>query len=216
MPFMSIRAKIAKIRFALRGLNERDIDPDPIAQFHAWFDVARRSGIELPEAVALATATSAGVPSARMLLLKGADSAGFRFFTNFESRKCGEMAENDRVALLFHWAELARQVRVEGRVEKLPTADAEAYFRTRPRGSQVGAWASRQSAELSSRAELEDKMAEYERKYSGKDVPLPPFWGGYLVRPERIEFWQGRADRLHDRFLYVREEDAWRVVRLSP
>lgn len=164
----------------------------------------------------VATAAPDGAPSARMMLLKGVDPRGLVFFTNYESRKSDELFANPRAALVFHWAVLQRQVRIEGTVAKLAPAESDAYFRTRPRGSQIGAWASKQSAELSSRAELDQRFDEYQKRFAGQDVPLPPFWGGFRLAPETLEFWQGRVDRLHDRFRYRREEGRWMVERLSP
>jgi pyridoxamine 5'-phosphate oxidase len=213
---MSLRAKIKKVAGALTGLSEAHVDPDPIVQFKRWFEEATHSGIELPESVTVATATRDGAPSARMMLLKGVDDLGFRFYTNFDSRKGAVLKENPRVALVFHWAELARQVRVEGAVERLSDEESNAYFQSRPRGSRIGAWASAQSSVLRDRAELEAKAAERKQEFAGGEVPLPPFWGGYLVKPERIEFWQGRADRLHDRLCYTRGADTWELVRLAP
>jgi len=197
----------------LPGLTETD---DPIAFFQRWFDDARQAGLFLPESMALATATRDGRPSGRMVLLKGVDQRGFEFYTNHDSRKGAELAENPRAALTFHWGLLERQVRVEGTVAKLSREESEAYFRTRPRGSQLGAWASKQSAVLESRQVLESEFREVERTYAGRDVPLPEYWGGWRVRPERIEFWQGRLDRLHDRVCYTRDETCWRVTRLYP
>jgi len=170
----------------------------------------------MPEAMALATATADGVPSVRMVLLKGADADGFTFFTNYESRKGGELEQNPRAALCFHWKELDRQVRVTGTVTRVSAAESLAYFESRPEGSRVGAWASRQSRPLTSRDELLARVDEIGARFAGGDVPLPPFWGGYRVRPERIEFWQGRPDRLHDRFAFDRVPGGWTVVRLYP
>jgi pyridoxamine 5'-phosphate oxidase len=164
----------------------------------------------------LATAAPDGAPSARMMLLKGVDSRGFVFFTNYESRKSNELLANPRAALVFHWPVLQRQVRVEGAVARLPQAESEAYFRTRARGSRIGAWASKQSAELSTRAELDERVREYEAKFAGEDVPLPPFWGGFRLAPAAIEFWQGRVNRLHDRIRYTRTADGWSIARLYP
>lgn len=189
---------------------------DPIAFFQAWWDDARASGIYLPESMTLATATPEGAPSARMMLLKGVDQRGFVFFTNYQSRKGGELQVNPRAALVFHWAILQRQVRVEGVVAKLTQPESEAYFHTRPRGSRIGAWASRQSADLSSRAELDQRVREYQTRFAQEDVPLPPFWGGYRLTPSVIEFWQGRINRLHDRLRYTRTDSAWTVTRLYP
>ncbi len=164
----------------------------------------------------LATATPDGMPAARMMLLKGVDQRGFTFFTNYESRKGRELLANSRAALVFHWAVLQRQVRVEGSVERLTHAESEAYFQTRPRGSQIGAWASRQSAELSSREELDRRVREHQDRFAGQAVPLPPFWGGFRLTPTAIEFWQGRINRLHDRLRYVRDGSGWTVARLYP
>jgi pyridoxamine 5'-phosphate oxidase len=211
-----LRALATLGRGVLRGLSEETAGPDPIALFGKWFDAARRSGVYLSEAMALATATSDGIPSARMMLLKGFDARGFRFFTNYESRKAEELTENASAAIVFHWARLHRQVRIEGTVEKLGEEESAAYFRTRPRGSQLGAWASRQSSVLASRRQLDQQFDDAEARYRGREVPLPAFWGGYRLVPRRIEFWQGRANRLHDRLLYEREGSGWRVSRLSP
>ena len=212
----NLRALLTMGRGVVKGLSDLDVTDDPIEYFKRWFEDAKRSGLFLPEAVCLATATDAGAPSARMMLLKGVDQRGFVFFTNYDSRKGDELAVNPRAALVFHWAILERQVRVEGRVERIAEEESEAYFRSRPRGSRIGAWASRQSAPLAERAELERQVREIEGRYPGEDVPLPPFWGGFRLAPERIEFWQGRIDRLHDRLRYTRSDDAWIVERLYP
>ena len=164
----------------------------------------------------VATATPDGVPSARMMLLKGVREGHFVFFTNYESRKGGELARNKHAALVFHWSELQRSVRVEGTLERTSAADSAAYFHSRPRGSQIGAWASHQSAALVERDELENRVREIEQKYPHGEVPLPPFWGGFQLTPNRIEFWQGRAHRLHDRFQYNRAGTGWKITRLSP
>ena len=199
-----------------RPLCEEDVPPDPVAQFRAWFRAAEEGGVRLPETMILATASAAGAPSARAVLLKGLDERGFAFFTNLESRKAVELGENPRAALVFHWPALGRQVRVEGRVAPVDRAEAEAYFETRPRGSRIGAWASPQSAVLGSRDELDRLVADEEAAHPGDDVPLPPFWGGYRVEPEVVEFWQHRESRLHDRLRYRREGDGWVVERLAP
>ena len=194
-----------------------DLLPDPMAQFRRWLDEARGAGVALPEAMTLATAGADGVPSARMVLLKGAEEDGFRLFTNTESRKGRELAENPHAALVFHWTqEPRRQVTVAGRVEPLPRTESETYFRTRPLGSRLGAWASRQTTVIPGREALDRAFAAAEAEH-GDDPPLPPWWGGYLLVPERLEFWQNRPDRLHDRFRYTREADgAWIVERLAP
>jgi pyridoxamine 5'-phosphate oxidase len=193
-----------------------DLDPDPLAQFRAWFAEAEAAGVPVPEAMALATATAAGRPSARMVLLKGADEAGFGFHTNYESRKGEELAANPRGALLFHWQAVGRQVRVEGSVERTGPAESEAYFRTRPLGSRLAAWASPQSRPLADRAELERLYEEARSRYGEGEVPLPPHWGGLRLVPDAYEFWQHGEDRLHDRVRYTRAAGGWRRDRLAP
>jgi len=211
-----LRALVTMGRGMATGLSELEAGADPIALFSDWFATARQSGIFLPESMALATSTPDGVPSARMMLLKGFGADGFVFYTNFESRKGGELLENPRAAIVIHWPILERQVRVEGTVEQLTPEESAAYFRTRPRGSQLGAWASRQSAELENRAAMEQRFREHETRFKGGEVPLPPFWGGFRLVPRRIEFWQGRLNRLHDRLRYTRDGDRWTVTRLYP
>jgi pyridoxamine 5'-phosphate oxidase len=191
-----------------------DLDPDPLRQFERWFAEAR-GAVAVPEATALATAAADGRPSARMVLLKGTDERGFAFYTNTESRKARELAENPRAALLFHWPPLGRQVRVEGAVERVARDEAEAYFRTRPLASRVAAWASPQSRELADRRELEARVAAAAGEH-GDDPPLPPHWGGYRLLPDAYEFWQHGDDRLHDRVRYQREGRGWRLARLAP
>jgi len=200
----------------LRGLSEETAGDDPIALFRVWYEDARRSGLYLPEAMTLATASPDGAPSARMMLLKGVDERGFRFFTNYASRKGEEMADNTKAAMVFHWARLHRQVRIEGSVQRLSEQESAAYFQTRPRGSQIGAWASLQSSVIEDRRQLEERFREHEDRYKNSEVPLPPFWGGLMLAPQRIEFWQGRANRLHDRLLFTRRGVGWDVTRLSP
>lgn len=211
-----IRAFVTLGRGVARGIPELEPEEDPIALFRSWFEDAEDAGLLLPESMALATATLDGVPSARMMLLKEVDGRGFVFYTNYESRKARELEPNPRAALVFHWPVLHRQVRVEGMVDRLAAAESEAYFRTRSRGSQLGAWASRQSRELGGRGELERRYEEHRERFRDREVPLPPFWGGFRLAPERIEFWQGRANRLHDRLLYTRSGDVWKVARLYP
>jgi pyridoxamine 5'-phosphate oxidase len=197
-------------------IDAADLLPDPLAQVARWLDEARAAGLELPEAMTLATADAEGRPSARTVLLKGVDADGFRFFTNTESRKADDLAANPRAALVFHWAlEPRRQVTVAGTVEPLPREESEAYYRTRPLGSRLGAWASRQSTVVPGREALERAFAEAEVAY-GDDPPLPPWWGGYLLTPDRVELWQNRENRLHDRFRYTREDGSWRLERLAP
>lgn len=198
------------------SLELEDLDPDPIEQFGRWMSDALAAGILLPNTTTLATADADGRPSARMVLLKGFDHRGFVFYTSYESRKSRDLDANPAAGLVFHWPRLERQVRVEGRVEKVPAAEADEYFATRPYESRLGAWASRQSAPLTSRRALEERLEELERQYAGAEVPRPPHWGGWLVRPEAIEFWHSRPNRLHDRFLYTRSGAGWDRVRLSP
>lgn len=185
-------------------------------QFGRWFKDAEAADLIEPTAMTLATADAGGRPSARMVLLKGFDDRGFVFYTNYGSRKAGELDANAAAALVFWWPPLQRQVRVEGRVERVPREESEAYFRTRPLGSRLGAWASAQSQVIAGRAELEQRLEELTARYSDGDVPLPSFWGGYRIRPEVIEFWQNRPDRLHDRLRYRRTPTGWTIDRLSP
>jgi len=197
-------------------LTENGVENDPIAQFARWYGEAQVTEKPLPDAVALATATPAGHPSLRMVLLKGFDAHGFVFYTNFRSRKGRELARNPRAALLFYWGEIGRQVRIDGRVEKLMARESDEYFATRPRGSQLSAWASPQSALVAGRGLLERRFAAFARKYPDA-VPRPPQWGGYRLVPVAFEFWQGREDRLHDRILYRRVYGGrWRIERLAP
>jgi pyridoxamine 5'-phosphate oxidase len=189
---------------------------DPLAQFRDWYDHAVASGNPEPEAMALATATPDGAPSVRFVLLKAIDDRGVEFFTNYESRKGRELAANPRAALAVLWKALHRQVRLEGPVERLTAEESDAYFATRARGSRLGAWASQQSTEIPDREFLEARLAEAERAHPGDDVPRPPYWGGFLLRPDAIEFWQGRPNRLHDRELFTRTADGWTARRLSP
>jgi pyridoxamine 5'-phosphate oxidase len=212
----TLRALLTIRKGVFTGLNEDTVGTEPFRLFDDWYLEAREAGLYLPESMTLATSTPDGFPSARLVLLKGHDERGFVFFTNYESRKAVELAENPRAALAIHWPILQRQVRIEGTVEKTSEQDSFAYYRTRPRGSRIGAWASPQSAVIEDREQLERKVAEYEALYPGDDVPLPPYWGGYRLRPERMEFWQGRANRLHDRFVFTRTGDTWTVERLAP
>jgi pyridoxamine 5'-phosphate oxidase len=197
-----------------RPLDEAEVDPDPLRQFARWFEEAGEAGIRAPEAMAAATATRDGRPSVRMVLLKGFDARGFVFFTGYESRKGQELAENPRAALLFYWDPLGRQVRIEGPVERVDEAESEAYFRSRPRGARISASVSPQSRVVESRAVLEERAAELEA--AGGEVPRPPTWGGLRVRPETYEFWQHRANRLHDRLRYRRVGGDWILERLAP
>jgi pyridoxamine 5'-phosphate oxidase len=201
---------------AFRPFDETNADPDPFRQFHAWFAEAEAAGLYQPDAMTLATATPEGRPSARLVLLRGIDQRGFTFFTNYDSRKARELATNPWAALVLFWATLHRQVRVEGRVEVVSAAESDAYFQTRPRGSQLGAWASPQSEVIDGRGGLEQRVEELTRRFEGQPVPRPPRWGGYRVVPDTIEFWQGRENRLHDRLCYRRRPDGWEIVRLAP
>nr|BCX00362.1 MAG: pyridoxine/pyridoxamine 5'-phosphate oxidase [Bacteroidota bacterium] len=214
---MGIELDALRREYRRAALKEGELDPDPIRQLERWLQEAVRARVPEPNAMALATATPDGRPSARMVLLKGLDSRGLVFYTNLESRKARELASNPRAALLFWWPELERQVRLEGPVEPVSDEEADAYFRTRPRSSRIGAWASPQSRPLKSRIELLRRVAEALARFPVGEVPRPPFWGGFRVRPESVEFWQGRPSRLHDRILYVRQEDgSWRRQRLAP
>jgi pyridoxamine 5'-phosphate oxidase len=192
-------------------LLEDDVAADPLEQFRRWFAEADEDN-----RMALATAAPDGAPSVRMVLLKGADDQGFVFFTGYESRKGGELQANRQAALLFHWAPLGRQVRIEGPVERVAADESDAYFATRPRGAQLAAAASRQGRTLANRTELDEAVAELEREHAGHDVPRPEHWGGYRLRPQTYEFWQHRDDRLHDRLRYSRDGERWRLERLSP
>ncbi len=200
----------------MAGLDPATFAADPITQFRAWFDAAVESGVDLPHAMTLATVGADGKPSARMVLLKGIDQRGLAFYTNYGSRKARELETNPRAALVVCWTGLERQVRVEGGVSRVDAAESDAYFATRPRGSQLGAWVSQQSRTIPDRVVLEDRLAELERRYVDQPVPRPPHWGGYRVKPDVVEFWQGRADRLHDRLLYRRANDRWALERLAP
>ena len=196
--------------------DEPRTDVDPIATFQRLFAEAQQRETADATAAALATADAEGRPSVRIVLVKGVDELGFRFFTNLDSRKARELEENPRAALCFHWPVLARQVRVEGTVEPLSEAESDAYFASRGRDSQIGAWASRQSAPLASRAVLEERCARVAERYAGAAVPRPPFWGGYLLVPQQIELWSGREHRLHDRVLFRRVGGGWSAERLYP
>ena len=193
------------------------LDADPLRVLETWLAEARDAGLHEPDAAALATATAGGVPSVRMVLVRGIDENGLRFYTSYESRKAGELALNPMAALVFHWLPpLERQVRVEGPVERLDEADSRAYFESRPRGSRIGAWASPQSSPVADREELDRLYREAEERFAGDEIPLPPHWGGYRLLPLALELWQGRANRFHDRARYTRTDLVWSRVRLGP
>lgn len=197
-------------------LDESDLSDDPIEQFDRWFKEAIAAGVNEPNALSLATVSPEGEPSVRVVLLKDYDARGFTFYTNYTSHKGRDIASNPRVSAVFYWKAMERQVRVDGVAEKVAREESEAYFQTRPREAQIGAWASPQSEPIESRAALAARFDQVRQRYPEGPIPLPPFWGGYRIVPQRIEFWQGRGGRLHDRLVYQRDGDAWRLRRLSP
>ncbi len=210
---------IADLRkdYTLQGLHEAEADPDPFQQFQTWFDQAIAAKLLEPNAMTLATATPEGQPSARVVLLKGFDQRGFVFYTNYESHKARELAQNPQAALVFLWGDLERQVRIEGQVEKVSEQESDVYFQSRPVGSRLGAWASNQSQVLAGREVLEQQLQALKQTYETCEIPRPPHWGGYRVMPQLIEFWQGRPSRLHDRLQYRRQaDDRWLIERLAP
>ena len=217
---MELTADVAGLRkeYTLRGLHRNELDPDPFLQFRRWFDESvRTAGDREPNAMTLATASKQGTPSARIVLLKGFSERGLIFFTSYESRKARDLAENPRAALNFHWPWLERQIQIEGSVEKVSREESEIYFNKRPIGSRLGAIVSKQSSIIESREVLEHKLEQVAAEYRNRTPPVPELWGGYLVCPERFEFWQGRENRLHDRFLYSRKTGGgWQIDRLSP
>ena len=198
------------------GLNRDELDPDPVKQFEVWYTQAIDSGIAEPNAMSLATVDPDGQPWVRTVLLKIYDQIGFVFFTNYESAKAQQIAANNKVALLFPWVALGRQVKISGHAEKIPTAESMKYFASRPRGSQIGAWASPQSQVISSRSLLDAKIDEIKHKFARGEIPLPSFWGGFRVAPFEIEFWQARESRLHDRFIYTKDDGRWQIERRAP
>ena len=214
-----METSIADIRkdYTLQDLSEKESDPNPFIQFKSWFTQSITAQLPEPNAMTLATCTSNGQPSARMVLLKDFDDRGFVLFTNYNSQKGQEITENPHAALVFWWAELERQVRIVGTVEKISSAESDGYFEIRPAYSRLGAWASNQSEVIANREILEAQLQEFQRKYENQEVPRPPHWGGFRVIPQEIEFWQGRSSRLHDRLLYTRlDAGGWKIERLSP
>jgi pyridoxamine 5'-phosphate oxidase len=213
-----ISQKIAALRreYYSAPFDEDLVEDDPFAQFKKWFDESVRVEQPDPEAMTLSTVSEGGEVSARVVLLRGLDERGFVFFTNYESRKSRELTANPRAALTFYWGSLNRQIRIEGVVEKVARQESEEYFRSRPQGSQLGAWASPQSQEIAGRTSLDRMFAEVEQRFKGQPIPCPPFWGGFRLKPLRIEFWQGRENRLHDRILYTLDNGGWRISRLAP
>jgi pyridoxamine 5'-phosphate oxidase len=210
---------IAQIRkeYMMQSLDESDLSADPVEQFARWWDNAVESSIDEMNAMTLATSDANGNPSARVVLLKGFDSKGFVFYTNYESRKGSELDQNPRACLVFYWKELERQVRIEGKVSRIDPADSDAYFHSRPEGSRLGAWASPQSKVISGRQELDLLQHRAEERFAGREIPRPSHWGGYLVSPHLVEFWQGRPSRLHDRIVYqLMEKGGWKKERLAP
>ena len=211
-------SSIANLRqnYTRAGLSEADLDSDPIKQFEAWFETALDADLLEPNAMTLATATPDGKPTARIVLLKGFSDRGFVFYTNYESQKGQQLIANPYAALVFLWDKLERQIRIEGKVEQLKPEESAEYFHSRPKASQLGAWASAQSRVIPNREVLEQKLVELQKNYSNATVPLPEHWGGFRVVPNRIEFWQGRPSRLHDRLVYVQADGSWEIKRLSP
>lgn len=215
---MAINADIANIRkdYQQQSLSEEDVEPNPIRQFTNWWTAALQSNIEEPNAMTLATCNKDGQPSARIVLLKTFTEDGFVFFTNYESRKAVDLHENPKAALIFFWKELERQVRIEGDVSKIDHKDSDSYFASRPYGSKIGAWSSPQSKVIPGRKMLEEKLKLFEEKFGDGSIERPPYWGGYIVAPKMMEFWQGQPNRLHDRIRYSQHNSQWKIERLAP
>ena len=216
---MQVSNDLASIRkdYRLQSLLEKDVDADPVKQFQRWWNEALKSDVEEPNAMTLATSTSSGKPSARIVLLKGIKENGFVFFTNYNSRKGKQINDNPFASLVFFWKELERQVTIEGEVEKVSPQESDEYFFTRPLKSRIGAWSSPQSEVIKNREVLEKNMSDYTNKFQSQNIPRPPHWGGYIVKPNLIEFWQGGSGRLHDRLQYtINEKKVWKIERLAP
>ncbi len=213
-----MKDKVAGLReeYDKDTLDIKDLNADPVIQFEYWFDEAVQANVPEPHAFTISTVDTMGKPSGRIVLLRNATKDGFTFFTNYNSRKGQDMEANPHVCATFFWQQVQRQVRVEGTIEKLTAAESDEYFASRPRESQIGAWASNQSEVLESREALEERTSQITMQYEGQTVPRPPHWGGYRIKPTEIEFWQGRASRLHDRFLYILENENWKINRLNP
>ena len=212
---MSIDFQALRYEYTKQGLSRKNLDDDPIKQFEKWFINAKNSGILAPEAMSLASSDGKNV-SVRTVLLKSFDKNGFVFFTNYDSKKAEQISKNPNVEALFPWIDLERQVRISGLVKKISSTESESYFHSRPRDAQIGAWTSNQSKIIASREDLERSFKENTEKFEGKEIPLPEFWGGYRIQPENIEFWQGRLNRLHDRFIYSNNGEDWDIKRYAP
>ncbi|HEY2102976.1 MAG TPA: pyridoxamine 5'-phosphate oxidase [Chthoniobacterales bacterium] len=212
----SVEVIALRQEYSVHGLRRIDLDPDPFRQFGIWFTAAIETGVRDVNAMTLATVSPDGQPTGRVVLLKGYGHDGFVFYTNYQSEKGQHIEKNPRVGLVILWKELERQIRIDGVAEKIPREESIRYFHSRPVGSQLGAWVSHQSEVIDARRVLDARLAELTERFAGQEIPLPPHWGGYRVRPDRFEFWQGRPNRLHDRFRYTREDKCWRLDRVAP
>jgi pyridoxamine 5'-phosphate oxidase len=216
MSQVSETIRTLRYELSFKELDKKMLDRNPFRQFEIWMNDAINAGVIEPNAMTLATVGEKGFPDARIVLLRGIDKKGFSFFTNYKSKKGQDLSSSNKACLNFFWSELSRQVRIRGNVKKLPAKESDSYFQSRPRESQLGAWASSQSEVIKDRAELEKHFAFYEKKFEGKKVQRPPYWGGYLLTPVVIEFWQGRTNRMHDRIVYLKTGSRWKMERLSP